>query len=110
MNICIICSLQNKDQCLDLVSRLSAVGNNVSHPFVKQEGSLLKIQRDYIYEIEKSDVVIVIPKNVIDDSVSDITAIAASIGESTSYELAYALRIGKIVLFDVRGLLEDGKR
>lgn len=106
----IICStsVSNYD-CAKAVGIFKALDFEVFDPFKNNERnalkSLLEIQKEYLEEIDKCDLVIAISKKselaAIEDTSDGITSIIENFGESVSYELAYARHIGKpIIIYD----------
>lgn len=97
MNICIICSLKCEDECKKTKDVLINMGFDVVTPFDNQHGSLFNIQLNYLHRIGQADIVLAIPKEI-DAQGQDWVSV---FGESTTYELAYAIHIGKPVIFGV---------
>lgn len=93
MKIVICGSLSNKALLLNVEEELNKLfpGSNIITPVneVRQEKSLLDIQKEYIVEIEAADLVVVIPKHVktMRDGGQDMLF---TFGESTTYEMALA--------------------
>lgn len=100
MKVCIICSLSNKEACDIAVNLFESLGIKVHHPFLDQNGSLYKIQRQYLKAIDDSDIIVAIPKSSCMNNLDyePKTKIVNSFGESVSYEIAYARHTGKPVI------------
>ena len=64
MNICIVCSLNSKEECQNTKEFLEKFGFEVMTPFDDQSGTLLDIQRRYLTRIDQADLVLVIPKRM----------------------------------------------
>lgn len=97
--VCILCSLSSKEICEEAVRTFENLGMSVHHPFLDQNGSLYRIQKNYIQAIDDADIILVIPKkSVTNEQMSDVTSIMASFGESVSYEIATARFFNKPVI------------
>lgn len=99
MKVTIICSLKCEEKCRQAAEFFENLGAEVYHPFLHQEGSLLEIQRKYLGEIVEGDLIVAIPKGeALGEKISDGSVIGEYFGESTSYELAYAMRMNKQIV------------
>lgn len=116
MKICIICSLSKEEECRKTTEVLNLLGFDVVSPFgVKEERCLHLIQKKYLELIDSCDMVLVIPKHLIYiDGRSEIRKVTEDysmmdfvVGESVSYEIAYARRIGKPVIFGMLPFVEE---
>lgn len=97
--VCIICSLGAKEVCEKAAGTFENLGMEVHHPFLDQQGSLLRIQSNYLKAIEESDIVLVIPKSsTTDNQFNDGTKVTELYGESVSYEMAFALYLNKPII------------
>ena len=115
MKICIICSLSKEKECKKVEEFLKEKGFEVVTPFNLELGkNLYLIQRHYLEALESSDFVLVIPKYMDyhtepgDDKWTDHSEFGLIIGESVSYEIAYARKIGKPVLFSLLPFMVEG--
>ena len=118
MKICIICSLSKEEECQKTTEVLKTMGFDVVNPFMFQEEySLYSIQKEYLNQIESCDIVLAIPKYLVYNSSSgtpqkhriteDFTVMDFIVGESTSYEIAYARKIGKPIIFGMLPFVEE---
>lgn len=97
--VCILCSLSSKEICEEATRTFEELGMSVHHPFLDQNGSLYRIQRNYIRAIYDADIILVIPKKAAaNEQMSDVTSILMSFGESVSYEIATADFLNKPVI------------
>ena len=67
-------------------------------------------QKQYLDLIESSDIVLVIPKYLNHgngDAQEDYSEFDFEVGESVSYEIAYARKIGKPVIFGMLPFVEE---
>ena len=100
MKVTIICSLKCEEKCRQAVDFFENLGvDEVYYPFVHQEDSLLEIQMKYLGEIVEADLIVAIPKDEdLGVKINDGSMIGEYFGESTSYELAYAMRMNKQII------------
>ena len=108
MNVCIICSLKNEEQCMDAVNILETIGMNVWHPFMHQNGEPLYLTySNYLKRIDMADLVLALPKTVSFHS-CQTNSLELDFGESTTYEMAYANHAGKPVIFGLMPFIKLG--
>ena len=103
MNICIVCSLSCESECRETKDILMNMGFDITTPFDGQVGPLFDIQLNYLKEIDKADMVLVIPKRIDTKGTCNDNHCewSAMVGESVSYEVAYAVHTNKPVIFGV---------
>lgn len=95
----IIGSLSCKEKIMRAKERLESMGCQVYTPLENQgERPLIAIQRNYIDRIEEADLIIAIPKSIIPEDISEKAQYLVEFGESTSYEMAIAGKLGKEVV------------
>lgn len=109
--ICIICSLSKEEECKKVKEVLSLMGFSVQTPFDHQNfKSLYLIQKHYLGLIESCDIVLVIPKYLVHgvgELEENYSEFRFDVGESVSYEIAYARKIGKPVIFGMLPFVEE---
>lgn len=111
MKICIICSLSKEEACRKTTEILNLMGFDVVTPFgLQSSSSLYLIQKQYLDLIESCDIVLVIPKYLnhgIGEVQEDYSEFRFEVGESVSYEIAYARKIGKPIIFGMLPFVEE---
>ena len=115
MTICIVCSLSVEEECRKTTEILNLLGFDVVTPFGIQESqSLYLIQKQYLNIIESCDIVLVLPKYFVHNNseqrhrvTEDYSIMDFVVGESVSYEIAYARKIGKPIIFGMLPFVEE---
>lgn len=99
MKVCIVCSLSCRKEAELAKDVLEKLDCEVTTPFDDQSGTLFDIQGRYLKSVDSSDVVLAIPKTTGTDLVDDGCSWYGIVGESTSYEISYAVHTNKPVIF-----------
>lgn len=105
MIVTIIGSLSKRSSMEDIKNHFESIGAKVNWPFDKtlkeNRLGLLGVQMDYYDKIKEADLIVAVSKYVyinIDDAEKDTTSLTVKFGESTSYEMAIAYKLGKSVV------------
>lgn len=104
-----------EEECKKAERILTHLGFDVAIPFYFQSSlSLYLVQRQYLDQIEMCDMVLVIPKRFVHNDLNprhtiteDYSTMNFIVGESVSYEIAYARKIGKPVIFGMLPFVEE---